>query len=105
MGTIRQIFEAMPQRYKPGQIAAPTTYYFSVCDEKWTVTAHPDRCEAKPGKLTDNADCVIKADPGLFEKMVLEGKQPGPLDLARGKLKTSNPDLLLKLGQLFRLGR
>jgi hypothetical protein len=37
--------------------------------------------------------------------MVFEGKRPGPLDIARGKIKTSSVEHLKNLQRLFRLGR
>ena len=101
---LHQIFESLPERYNPGRVTADQVFYFSVGKEKWTVTAGVEGCQLQEGKHTDRADCVVKCDPKLFEKMVLHGKQPGPLDLARGKLKTSNPALLLRLSELFRLG-
>jgi hypothetical protein len=94
----------MSARYQPGHVSKTVTYYFSVGGEKWTATLKPDHCDIQPGKHTDNADCVLKCDPGLFEKMVLKGKKPGPLDIARGKIKTSDVDLLRKLSVYFRMG-
>ncbi len=102
MSVIRQIFEHMPSRYQPGKVNRSVTYYFSVGSEKWTATLHPDHCEVVEGKQTDRADCVLKCDPKLFEKMVLKGKTPGPLDVARGKIKSNNIDLLRKLPDYFR---
>ena len=103
MSDIRAIFEEMPNRYVPGNTDKTLVYYFSVGDEKWTITLTPQTCESAPGKLTENADCVIKADPNLFQKMVLHGKKPGPFDLARGKLKTSDVQLLMKMGVFFNI--
>ncbi len=104
MSEIRQIFEKMPERYNPGKVSKPTSYYFSVGDEKWTVTLHPDRVDVQEGRHTQAADCVLKCDPKLFTKMVLEGKRPGPIDIARGKIKTNSAPLLKKLPEFFRLG-
>ena len=103
MSDIRAIFEEMPNRYVPGTTTQTLVYYFSVGDEKWTVTLNPEDCSAVPGKHTENADCVVKADPKLFKKMVLEGKKPGAFDLARGKLKTSDVQLLMKIGLFFNI--
>ena len=104
MSVVRQIFEQMASRYQPGRVSRTTTYYFSVGAEKWTATLSPEACDVRPGKLVDNADCVLKCDPALFEKMVLKGKTPGPLDVARGKIKTSDVDLLKKLPSFFKMG-
>ena len=105
MSVISQIFDAMPASYQPGKVARPTSYYFSIGDEKYTAICHPDKVEVTAGRTISTADCVLKCDPKLFEKMVLEGKMPGPIDIARGKIKTSSVDLLKQLPVLFKMGR
>ncbi|MDP2306133.1 MAG: hypothetical protein Q8P18_08895 [Pseudomonadota bacterium] len=101
MPTTQEIFAAFPSRYIPGRIARPVTYYFSVGEAKYTVKLDAAACTVTPGK-TENADCVVKADPGVFEALVLKGKAPGPLDIARGRFKTNDPSLLLALKDCFR---
>ena len=101
MSEVRGIFEQMSANYVTGKIDKSLTYYFSVGDEKWTVICTPDSCDAKPGKLTDNADCVVKVDPKLFVDMVKHGKRPGTMDLMRGRLKTSDVSLLQKMTLFF----
>jgi hypothetical protein len=98
---ITQLFTAMPSRYKPGKIAKPTSYYFSIGDDKYTVKLDAQTCTVESGKTIENADCVLKTTPELFEKMVLKGKMPGPIDIARGKVKTNDPSALMKLRDLF----
>jgi hypothetical protein len=102
LSKVRQIFTSMPERYISGKVSASKSYYFSVGDQKWSVTLHPDRCEAVEGK-SGTADVVLKADPKLFERMVLERKMPGPLDIARGKIKTNDPGALQELMSCFRM--
>lgn len=101
MSNVRSIFESMPSRYIPGKIQQAMTYYFSVGDEKWSVALDPEKCTATPGK-PENADVVLKCDPKLFTNMVLKGKMPGPLDIARGKIKTNNPGALQNLMTCFK---
>ena len=103
MSTTRQIFDALPSRYQAGKVTGTLTYYFSVGSEKWTVTLEKERCTTQAGRHTDNADCVLKCDPKLFEKMVLHGKMPGPLDIARGKIKTNDPGALQQMMSLFKM--
>jgi len=103
MSDIRAIFEEMPNRYVSGHTDKTVVYYFSVGKDKWTVTLTPDQCEAVEGRLTDNADCVVKADPKLFYKMVTQGKKPGPIDIARGKLKSNDLALLMKMSVFFNI--
>ena len=104
MSQIRQIFEAMSSRYNPGRIDGPLSYYFSVGGEKWTLLLEPQSCQVHEGRQVSSADCVLKCDPNLFAKMVLKGKRPGPIDIARGRIKTNDVALLKKLPELFRMG-
>lgn len=104
MQDTRAIFEQMAGRYRQGSVTETVSYYFSVGAEKWTATLHPDRCEVQEGRHTTRADCVLKCEPKLFSQMVLDGKRPGPFDIARGKIKTNNVGMLKKLPEYFRLG-
>lgn len=99
--TIPEIFDAMPSRYKKGSATSPRSFYFSVGDHKYTVKIDGDVCSVESGKTIDNADVVLKTTPALFEKMVVKGKMPGPIDIARGKIKTNDPGGLAALREWF----
>ncbi len=101
MPTTSEIFAAFPARYIPGRTPRSLTYYFSIGEDKYTVRLDPAACTVTPGK-TENADCVVKADPAVFAALVLHGKAPGPIDLARGRFKTNDPALLITLKDCFR---
>ena len=98
---IKQIFDQMPSRYRKGSASKPTSYYFSIGDFKATVKITPEACTVESGKTIENANVVLKTTPELFKKMVLEGKAPGPIDIARGKIKTNDPMGLQKLREMF----
>jgi hypothetical protein len=98
---IPTIFEKLPARYKTGKVTAKSVYYFSIGDYKYTVVLEPDGCSVEQGKTVEDADVVLKTTPKLFEKMVIEGKLPGPLDIARGKVKTNDPGGLKRLRDYF----
>ncbi len=97
---IERIFQEMPDRYRAGS-ASGGTYYFSVGDRKYTVTLSSDGCVVEDGKTVDKADYVLKTTPELFERMVIRGKMPGPIDIARGKVKTNDPLALKRLRDYF----
>ena len=101
MPTIADIFAEMPNRYVPGRNRETKIYYFSVGDLRYTVRLSPDACEVREGKGTEPADYVLKTTPDLFEKMVIKGKLPGPLDIARGKVKTNDPLALKRMREFF----
>jgi len=88
--TIHAIFEQMPSRYVKGRAPAKKTFYFSIDGDKYTVTVVPDGCTVEDGKTVDSADVILKTTAKIFENMVLHGKLPGPLDIARGKIKTND---------------
>ena len=99
--SIDQIFEQMPSRYLKNKISKRTVYYFSIGSSRYTVTLEPESVTVEPNKKVDDADVVLKTTPELFEKMVLKGKMPGPIDIARGKVKTNNPLQLKQLRDYF----
>jgi putative sterol carrier protein len=101
---IATIFKMMPSRYKPGSATKLVTYYFSIGDEKYTVKIDAKEAKVESGKTVENADVILKTTPELFTKMVIEGKAPGPLDIARGKIKTNDPMGLQKLRSMFDFG-
>ena len=105
MTEIEKIFTEFPERYIPGKVETPLVYYFSIGDEKWTVFVDGEKCEAKKGKLVEQADCMVKSDPKLFTNMVLHKKMPGMMDIARGKIKTSDLNLLKKMAEFFGIGK
>jgi len=102
---IRKIFEALPERYRPGTATAPRVYYFSIGDVRYTVRLEPERCTVEPGKTVEQADVVLKTTPAIFEKMVLRGERPGALDIALGRIKTNDPAALKRLQDYFDLSR
>jgi hypothetical protein len=101
MPTIVQIFDLMPSRYVKGKAPRPRTFYFSIGDHKYTVKVEPQSCTVEKGKTLDNADVVLKTTEELFLKMVVQGKLPGPIDIARGKVKTNDPGALRDLKDWF----
>lgn len=101
--TVPEIFTRMASSYVPGRLDRTMVCYFSIGDHRYTATLHPDRCEVATGKTTEHADFVLKAHPDVFEKMVVKGQAPGALDVARGRIKTSDPAFLAKMKELFRV--
>ena len=99
--SVAKIFEQMPSRYVPGKIDRKTVLYFSIDSERYTVTLDSELATVESGKTVDNADVVLKTTTDLFEKMVLKGKMPGPIDIARGKIKTNDPMALKRVLDYF----
>lgn len=96
-----QLVAEMSRRYVPGKVPRDLTYYLSIGEHKFTMKLSSGACSITPGKV-ENADCVIKSDPAVFQRLVIDRKAPGPLDIARGKFKTSDVSLLALLQDCFR---
>ena len=105
MNEIEEIFTQIPTRFVAGKAGRSLVYYFSIGDDKWTVFVDDEKCEAKRGKLADSADCFVKTTPKIFANLVLRSKMPGPIDLARGRFKTNDVQLLRKMAEIFGLGK
>ncbi|RME21132.1 MAG: hypothetical protein D6798_18830, partial [Deltaproteobacteria bacterium] len=99
---VARIFDEMARRFDPTALDGPRTYYFSIGEVRRTVKLDKGGCTVEEGRTVDDADCVLKADPKLFVDMVTRGRKPGPLDIARGRIKTNDPDKLRDLSRLFR---
>ena len=100
---LQQALEGLQGRYKPAAIDREIVYYLSLGEDpgdKWTVTLTPTGCSMAPGRV-GNAHCVLKTSADLFMKMIDGSYQPGPLDFMKGKVKTSDLDLLLRLRKAF----
>jgi long-chain acyl-CoA synthetase len=97
------VFEELRERFVPGAVSEPLSYYFSLGDERWTVRATRAEIEVAKGKTVEAADCVLKTTPNLFERIVREAWVPGPNDFMSGQIKTNNVAHLLTMQKLFRL--
>lgn len=97
------VFEELRERFVPGAVAEPLSYYFSLGEERWTVRATRAEVEVAKGKTVESADCVLKTSPLLFERIVREAWVPGPNDFMSGQIKTNNVAHLLTMQKLFQL--
>jgi long-chain acyl-CoA synthetase len=96
-----RLFASLPERYRPKDSHTDGSYYFSIGSHKYTVVLAGERCEVQEGKTVEQADVVLKTTPELFEKVVVGGKMPGMLDVARGRIKTNNVAALTRLRTCF----
>jgi putative sterol carrier protein len=101
---IAKIFQGLPKKFHKGNVKKARTFYFSLDDEKWTVSLSPDKCEVKPGKPPQDADCFFKASREMFLD-VWNGKHtPSAKDFLSGTIKSNNPLLLKDFVAAFRKG-
>ncbi|MEM3086859.1 MAG: hypothetical protein QXO51_00170 [Halobacteria archaeon] len=100
---VAQVFLDMKRVFVPGKLRRDATYYFSIGEgNKWTVVAGPKKVVVKKGKLTENADCVLKADRGMFLRMIHKGYIPNFIDFQLGFVKTNRPEMLAEFGKAFK---
>ena len=96
-------FNTMKERYKPGVLAQPTTFYFSLGEnegQKWVMRLTPQDISVEPGKTSD-ADVMLKTSEERFLKMVRGEWTPGVMDFMRGRIKSNDPTKLQMLKDCF----
>ncbi|OYT70136.1 MAG: hypothetical protein CFK52_11865 [Chloracidobacterium sp. CP2_5A] len=98
---IAAVFEGLEKKYRAGAFAKPTTFYFSLDEEKWTVTLDAKSCRVVKGKATDQADVVLKTSADLFLQMWRGEYQPGAGDFFAGRIKSNDPTALKSFIKAF----
>jgi long-chain acyl-CoA synthetase len=101
--TLQEVVRSLERRFAPGVVERPTSYYFSLGDDRYTLFVSKDACEIKLGKHAESADCVLKTSPELFTRIVREAYVPSPGEFLSGAVKTNNVNLLFTFQQVFRL--
>ncbi|HSU41119.1 MAG TPA: lysophospholipid acyltransferase family protein, partial [Polyangiaceae bacterium] len=101
--TLHDVFQELERRFAPNKVERPTSYYFALGDDRFTLLVSKDGCEVKQGKHVDAADCVLKTSPDLFARIVREAYVPSPAEFLSGAVKTNNIGLLLEFQKAFRL--
>jgi long-chain acyl-CoA synthetase len=101
------VFRELEQKFVPGRVSAPITYYFTLGNEneaKWTLRIEPTACEAKMGKPANaQADCVLKTTQEIFVKIVREAYTPSPMEFMSGLVKSNDISLLQTFQKVFDL--
>ena len=100
--SIEEIFTGMKAAYKAGSYKEQKSFYFSLGDDKWTVTVGPRSCRVDAGKTVDEADCVLKTSPELFIKMWNGDYTPGMGDFMTGRVKSNDPYALKPFMESFK---
>lgn len=102
---LRRLFRHLEGRFVARQVDQDVSFYFSLGGdetEKWTVKAGAESCTASQGKpLGGRADCVVKTTPDFFRKMVMDSYTPSIDEFLSGKIKTSDPSLLIAFQNIF----
>ena len=101
--TLHDVFQELERRFAPNAVERPTSYYFSLGEDRFTLLVSKDGCEVKEGKHVAAADCVLKTSPDLFARIVREAYVPSPAEFMSGAVKTNNVGLLLEFQKAFRL--
>ena len=99
---LKDAFEQMKGRYKPGVIDGPMTFYFSLGDgpgKKWTMKLTPEACVIEEGK--SDADVFLKTDEDRFVKLLTGKWTPGAMDFMRKKISSNDPMKLKVLKDCF----
>lgn len=94
-------FRKLPSHFRADKVDRTLVYYFSIEEEKWTVTVTPEKCEVIEGKKNEEADCFLKTTKEILLKTVRGEYTPSFSDLISGKIKTNRPDLLATFKEVF----
>ncbi len=94
-------FRKLPSHFRAGKVDRTLVYYFSIEEEKWTVTITPQSCEVVEGQKSEEADCFLKTSKEILLKTVRGEYTPSLSDLISGKIKTNRPDLLATFKEVF----
>jgi len=98
---VETIFKGLCRRFQKGKLEKSLTFYFSLEDEKWTVSLSPDACRVAPGK-TEDADCFFKASKQMFLDVWAGNHTPSITDFMSGRIKSNDPMLLKDFVGAFR---
>ncbi|AUX47954.1 AMP-dependent synthetase [Sorangium cellulosum] len=100
------LFRELETKYVAGRVTQPITYYVTLGTEeeaKWTLRIDPAGCEARLGKPSQQADCVLKTTPEIFTKIVREAYTPSPMEFMTGLVKSNDISLLQTFQKVFDL--
>ncbi|MGK4001227.1 AMP-binding protein [Sorangium sp. So ce1036] len=100
------LFRELEGKYVAGRVTQPITYYVTLGNEdeaKWTLRIDPAGCEARVGKPSQQADCVLKTTPEIFTKIVREAYTPSPMEFMTGLVKSNDISLLQTFQKVFDL--
>ncbi|WP_437875997.1 AMP-binding protein [Sorangium sp. So ce513] len=100
------LFRELEAKYVAGRVTQPITYYVTLGAEdeaKWTLRIDPAGCEARIGKPSQQADCVLKTTPEIFTKIVRESYTPTPMEFMTGLVKSNDISLLQTFQKVFDL--
>ncbi len=103
---LRRTVESLRTRFARDEVSAPRSWYLSLGDGpagKWTVRVSSGGVEVVEGRASGDADCVLKAPPEVFVRMVEEGYVPPVSDFVAGRVKTNRPELLREFQRVFGL--
>jgi long-chain acyl-CoA synthetase len=102
--TLAPVFRELENRFVPGSVAEPVSFYFSLGKkERWSMRITAERCEVAPGKVQSPADCVLKTSPAMFTRIVRERYTPSPAEFMAGTVKSNNIQLLFTFQKAFQL--
>lgn len=101
---LSKVLKDFKKRFDPKQVKKDFTLYLSLGDDddqKWTIWVTAKKCDIKPGKAVEKADCVLKTDEEMFVKMVTTNYTPTMMEFVGGKVKTNDVDLLKQFRAIF----
>jgi len=91
---LERLMRSLPERFKKERVTRSITFYLKVGDDeasRYTIRLDPEHCEVRNGKGDAPADCVVKTEPDVMERLLRDGAPPSWDDIAAGRFKTNDP--------------
>ena len=101
LSEVGEVFKALPSRFRSNKVDLPTSFFFEIDDEEWTVIIERDSCSVNEGKTVEDPDCSLKTSSEILLGTIRGTYIPKLSDLVSGKIKTNNPLLLQTFKDVF----
>ena len=96
--------DSLSGRFDAERVERPVSWYFSLGDLKYSVAVSEDACSVSPGRPQGgSADCVVKAEPDMIRRLILDAYIPTPAEFVSGAIKTNDIPLLIEFSRVFGL--
>jgi hypothetical protein len=91
----------LSERFRAGRATRTVVYHFCIDDEEWTLTVGPDSFDLQNRKPSGDPDCYLKTTHQILLGTVRGEYKPSLSDLMTGRIRATNPQLLLMLRDVF----
>ena len=100
----KDALDSLTARFDAQRVERPVSWYFSLGELKYSVAVDGAACTVQAGRPQGGAaDCVIKAEPDMIRRLILDAYIPTPAEFVSGAIKTNDIPLLIEFSRVFGL--